>query len=252
MPVHKTRGVSLRKRDYSNTSQVVTFLTPDHGRLSVLAKGSKRPRSAFGGPFDVSALYELVFISRRMGLHLLTEATLLDNFQSIRKGYPLMAAASTVVELALASSQPDQQSPKLFELVADALRGLKPGTSPEMLLLAFEAKLLENLGLFPELKRCAVCGAVPAKHAARLSLGDGGIVCESCNVAAAAVLPASPAALSLFARLRTLPLDKVGRLRAPRNLFRELGDLLAKMVSYALETEIRSFTFAQPGVVTFQ
>lgn len=252
MPIHKTRGVSLRKRDYSNTSQVVTFLTPDHGRLSVLAKGSKRPRSTFGGPFDVSALYEIVFISRRTGLHLLTESTLLDNFQSIRKRYRLMAAASTVVELALASSQPGQQSSKLFELVADALRGLKPGASPEMLLLAFEAKLLENLGLFPELKRCVVCGAPPAKQATRLSIGDGGIVCVSCSAAAATVLPASPAAISLFARLRTLPMDKIDRLRAPPNLFGELGGLLANMVSYALETEIRSFTFTQPGVVSAQ
>jgi len=250
MPVHKTLGLSLRKRHYSNTSQVVTFFTPDHGKFSVLAKGSKRPRSPFGGPFDVAALYEIVFISRPAGLHLLTESTLLDGFERVRKSYRLMMAASAVLELVLDSSQPDQSSSEIFELAVAAFRELGAGASPEMLLLAFEARLLQDLGLFPQLERCVVCDApVPRQHG-RLSLGGGGVVCQACNARVEGAVTVAPAALSLFGRLRTLPLDKVHRLRTPPNCVRELGVLLAKMVSYALEMEISSFAFAQPGVAS--
>ncbi len=250
MPLQKTIGISLRKRHYSNTSQVVTFLTPHHGKVSVLAKGSKRPRTPFGGPFDVAVLYDIVFADRRSGLQILTEATLLDSFGPARRTYRSMARTSAILELLLASSQPGQSSPELFNLAVDALRAITADGFQEALLPGFEAKLLDVLGVFPELQRCALCGAHPVGRQFSLSLSNGGLACPSCRASAGLVVPVSPDVLSLLARLQTLPLNKTGRLRIPHNRIRELGRLLSQMVSYALEMEIRSFTLSQPGVVS--
>lgn len=248
MPVHKTRGLSLRKRDFSNTSQVVTFLTPDHGKLSLLAKGSKRPRSSFGGPFDLLALHDLVYISRHAGLHLLTESSLLNNFSAIRTDYHLMGKALTLAELSLAMAQAEQPSADVFALVLAALHQLKPGAPAELILLAFEAKLLQEMGVFPELETCVICGAVRSGQAPLLSIADGGRVCQACAPTATDPAPVPPAALSLLARLRTFPLEKLPRLKAPQQLITQLGALLADVVSAALHTKVRSFNYSQPGV----
>ena len=40
----KTHGIVLARWDFGNTSRVLTFLTPDRGRLGVLAKGARRPK----------------------------------------------------------------------------------------------------------------------------------------------------------------------------------------------------------------
>ncbi len=248
MPMHKAYGLSLQKSDYSNTSQIVTFLTPDQGKLSVLAKGSKRPRSSFGGPFDLLALYDLVYISRHGGLHLLTEAALLDCFPAIRSDYRLMAKAFAVAELSLALTQPEQPCPEVFSLVLAALRALDPAAPAELVLLSFEAKLLHELGVFPELRTCVICSSNPVSDKALLSVPDGGRVCRACAHAAAAPRSVPPAAISLLAKLRTFPLEKVDRLKAPDKLVAQLGALLADMLSSALHTELRSFNLAQPGV----
>lgn len=39
------RGFVLHRREYSETSLLVDFFTEDHGRITLLAKGARRPRS---------------------------------------------------------------------------------------------------------------------------------------------------------------------------------------------------------------
>ena len=43
----------MRTTDYSETSQVVHFFTRETGVVSLIAKGTKRPKSKSGGPIDL-------------------------------------------------------------------------------------------------------------------------------------------------------------------------------------------------------
>ncbi|MEL7362835.1 MAG: recombination protein O N-terminal domain-containing protein, partial [Bacteroidota bacterium] len=44
----RTDAVVLRTLDYGETSQIVALFAREHGLLSVIAKGSRRPKSRFG------------------------------------------------------------------------------------------------------------------------------------------------------------------------------------------------------------
>src|SRR6056297_3325623 len=57
------RAICLRTTDYSETSQVVYFLTRESGIIRLLAKGSKRPKSKTGGAVDLLSEGDLVCIS---------------------------------------------------------------------------------------------------------------------------------------------------------------------------------------------
>jgi len=54
-------GICLRTVDYSETSQVVSFLTRNTGIVNLLAKGTKRPKSKSGGAIDLLAEGEMLF-----------------------------------------------------------------------------------------------------------------------------------------------------------------------------------------------
>ena len=54
-------GICLRAVDYSETSQVVHFLTRNTGIVNLLAKGTKRPKSKSGGMVDLLAEGEVLF-----------------------------------------------------------------------------------------------------------------------------------------------------------------------------------------------
>ena len=74
----KTRGIVLAIRPWSQTSHVVSWLTPDAGVVSTVVKGAVRPKSAFLGQYDLFYECELVYYLRERG-----------DAHSIREVYPL-------------------------------------------------------------------------------------------------------------------------------------------------------------------
>ncbi len=70
----KDTAICIRATDYSETSQILTFFAKDSGKISAIAKGSKRPKSAFGGPFEIFSYGKIVFAnSNKEKLATLTE-----------------------------------------------------------------------------------------------------------------------------------------------------------------------------------
>ena len=70
----KANGIILRVRPLTDSSLIVHWLTQEHGRLSTVAKGARRPKSALRGKLDL--LFEADFSfrrSRRSDLHTLRE-----------------------------------------------------------------------------------------------------------------------------------------------------------------------------------
>ena len=45
----KANGIILRVRPLTDSSLIVHWLTQEHGRLSTVAKGARRPKSALRG-----------------------------------------------------------------------------------------------------------------------------------------------------------------------------------------------------------
>ena len=52
----ETDALVLRRFDYSETSQIARLYTRSEGRLSVIAKGIKRPNRDLRGPLDLLCL----------------------------------------------------------------------------------------------------------------------------------------------------------------------------------------------------
>ncbi|HEV3026287.1 MAG TPA: recombination protein O N-terminal domain-containing protein, partial [Planctomycetota bacterium] len=85
----RTSAVCLHRVDFSETSQVLRFFTPDSGKISCIAKGSKRKKSAFLAPFELLSVYDLIRIEKRPGtLDILTKAERVRSFTKLRATYP--------------------------------------------------------------------------------------------------------------------------------------------------------------------
>ena len=53
MNCERATGVVLRTWPLTDTSLIVHWLTPSHGRLATAAKGAHRPKSPFRGKLDL-------------------------------------------------------------------------------------------------------------------------------------------------------------------------------------------------------
>jgi len=56
-----TTGIILRKIDYQNSSVIATVLTRKNGKIALLAKAAKKPRSQFSGKLHVGNIVEVVY-----------------------------------------------------------------------------------------------------------------------------------------------------------------------------------------------
>ena len=181
--IGKTQAVALRCYPFSNTSRIVSWLTPDRGRLATLLKGAHRPRSMFLGQVDLFYTCELVWYPRDRGtLAIARECCPLKTRDRLRTDWKAAALASYLAGLTAQVSPPEAPHPGLFELLDDALDQVAAGTTGAPVLFWFELKLLEKLGLAPRLERCAACGALlHPSRGADFVVARGGLICPHCS-----------------------------------------------------------------------
>ncbi len=148
----KTSGLILRLRPLTETSLIVCWLTPNLGRISTVAKGARRPKSPYRGKLDLFYRADFSFQrSHRSELHNLREVVLRETHSGLRQelGYVQQASyCSSLIEQATETETPLEN---IFPLASEFLNHL-PTRPPEPLnVFAFEIKLLNELGLKPDL-----------------------------------------------------------------------------------------------------
>ena len=149
--IQSTTGLILRTRPLTETSLIVNWLTPDLGRISTVAKGARRPKSAFAGKLDLFYAADFSFQrSRRSDLHTLREVKLQDTHVALRHELGYLQQAAYCAKLVEQATETETPLPAVYELLS-ALLGHLPQQLPRpQTLFAFEIKLLHELGLTPD------------------------------------------------------------------------------------------------------
>src|SRR5690606_18496766 len=80
----KTQGVVLRSIRFGEADRVLHLYTAARGRVSAIAKGSRRPRSRFGGRLEPFFRLDLVLYEGRGELATVTAAHTLDGYPRLR------------------------------------------------------------------------------------------------------------------------------------------------------------------------
>jgi DNA repair protein RecO (recombination protein O) len=150
--IENTTGLVLRTRLLTETSLIVHWLTPDLGRLATVAKGARRPKSPFSGKLDLFYLADLSFSrSQRSELHNLREVNVRQTHSALRQELGYLQQACYCAALVEQATEADTPLPGLFELMTGLLSHLPAQPPLPQTLFAFELKLLDELGLRPDL-----------------------------------------------------------------------------------------------------
>jgi len=185
-------AICLRTTDYSETSQVVVFLTRGAGVVRLLAKGAKRPKSKSGGAIDLLAEGEVVFIAPRgESLGTLTEFAETVSRSALRRDTSRLNAALYMIELVGQMLPEADPHPGVFDLLHSALaRAGESDASIAAVLAYFQWRLLRHVGLLGALTGCVACGLadvgkqVGGGREVYFSSTLGGLLCGACEGAA--------------------------------------------------------------------
>jgi DNA repair protein RecO (recombination protein O) len=149
-------GYVLHTYPYKETSLIVEAFTRNFGRVALLARGARRPRSAMRGVL-------LSFHPLRLGWSGSAE---IGNLISAEWSGALQALSGRGLmcgfylnELLLRLLPRDDPHETLFDIYGDSLRRLSEGETQASVLRGFEKRLLSELGYAPLLEREALSGA---------------------------------------------------------------------------------------------
>lgn len=201
---YKADGFVLRGRNLGEADRIFTLFTRERGKLDAVAKGVRRTKSHFAGKLEFLTEASLMLHAGR-SLDVITSATIVHSEWERLVEPGAFAAANVVAELIDAFCEPDLAQPEIYELLAGAVRALANAAQPRALLTRFELRLLDLLGILPELGACVRCGA--SLHDASdgwLDPASGGLLCGACHTGGDA------------GRLDTRELANLRALAAPR------------------------------------
>ncbi len=171
----------MRGVDFSNTSRIVTFLTPDRGRLACMAKGARRARSPFAGVLDTFNQVELVYYWKESrDVQQLAEAAPLNTFGSVKSDLEKTTFAAVPIELAGKIAHDNEPSEILYERVVSGLDTLGRWSAGVLTHVCWQVfHLLAVAGFEPALTACVHCGRRVEKPAGFAN--EGGVVCRACT-----------------------------------------------------------------------
>jgi DNA repair protein RecO (recombination protein O) len=146
-------GIILRTLPLTETSLVVHWLSPMFGRIATAAKGARRPKSPFAGKLDLYYEADICFSrSRSSDLHNLREVNLRQTNAALRLDVGKLREAAYAASFIVRATEPETPLPEIFELFRRFLESLCANEPSPQLVLAFELKMLVELGLEPDWK----------------------------------------------------------------------------------------------------
>jgi DNA repair protein RecO (recombination protein O) len=176
----KTEVVVLRSIRFAEADRILHLYSAQRGRIGAIAKGSRRPRSRFGGRLEPFFRLNLVLHEGRGELATVTAAATIDGYPRLRENAFSLGAAARACDAVLRLLDAAEANPAAYNLLCRYLAILDSSRDSGLeTALAFRLKLALAAGFAPELSSCARCGEI--EHLSGFSGAAGGVVCQSCE-----------------------------------------------------------------------
>lgn len=149
--MEKTEAILIGRQRHTETSLIVQWLSAEAGLIKTIAKGALRPKSPFAGLLDLFVSADIRYASgKNTDLHTLAEARWTNPRLDLRTSYGRVLAATYFVKLITLVAEPHTPVPEMHDLLRKALDYLTEKHPTMPLIVRFEQRVAESLGIVPE------------------------------------------------------------------------------------------------------
>lgn len=95
-----TEAIIFKTVDYQESSKIVTMFTREHGKIALLVRGAKKPKSKFSGLIEIGNILDVVYYYKSSrSVQILSEASYAEKNKNLRTDFEKMATMTSAVEL---------------------------------------------------------------------------------------------------------------------------------------------------------
>jgi DNA repair protein RecO (recombination protein O) len=197
----------LRRFNLGEADRIITFITPDHGKLKAVARGVRRMKSKLAGHLELFSHVDL-HIANGKNLDVITSAKLITEPPQL--DYDQLGQAYLYAQMLDKLLNEDDQPQDSYVVAQMTLDDLVTHGASSLGELYFKLRLAAVLGHEPGLTACVRCGKNSPDYNYFFEPSLGGIVDEACRIPGSLVM--SHDAIKLWRAILSLSLDSVRRI----------------------------------------
>lgn len=195
-PYTVLRGIVLRETETKESDKILTLLTAERGKLSVIARDVRRKSCRYAACAQPLAYSEWT-LYQKGDWYYANEGTTIELFRGLRDDLETMSLGFYFAELAEAVAGEETPAWELLRHLLNGLYALSALHKPQALVkAAFELRLLCLAGYEPLADACAYCGC-PEPEQPLLDVVQGVLRCGTCGARENALsMPLCPGSLA--------------------------------------------------------
>ena len=158
---------------------MLTMLTPGLGKISCVAKGARRQRSALLAGTQFLCFGEYMMY-KGSNTYTINSCETIEVFYNLRTDLDKLNHAVEITKIIRDVTEENQNCYKILQLFLNTLYTLsETDKNPDLIISVFKLKLLCFLGFTPRITECVNCKQNENLH--YFSLKDNGFKCEVCS-----------------------------------------------------------------------
>lgn len=177
--IFETEGIVLRDVKLTDGRRLLSVFSKSHGKItagtSLNDRGKGKAQLSIK-PFNLSK-YQ---IYKKRENYFINSGDVIKSYYNIGNDVDKYMNASYVIEFTSKILMENEPQQKIFNLLTDFLQEIERRKKKHAtLVIAYEIKVLKELGYMPNTQECVMCGA--SENLRYFLSSEGGSICEKCK-----------------------------------------------------------------------
>lgn len=240
--LYRVEGIVIRSMDYGEGNKIITLCTESGGKVGVLVRGAKKPKSRHAALVQPFTYGQYVYF-RNTGLGTLNAGEIVESYHELREDLVKASYASYACELLDRVLQDEETGTFWFKQLKACLQALKEEKDPVVITSLYEMKILQASGYGPQFDECISCNQERPDEQFFISPRLGGVLCRACKHFDPPAMLVSPKALKLLRLFAQLDLQRLGNISVSESTRDEIKKLMRAFMDHQLGLNLKSRSF---------
>lgn len=164
MKQQATTGIVLARTNFGEADRIITFITPDFGKIKVMARGVRKVKSKLAGGIELFSVSSISFLQGKKDIGTLISTRLQTNYSRIVEDIDRTMVGYDLIKILNKTTQ-DEVDAEYYELLLQSLASLNDtDIDPQLTKCWFISQLLVLLGHSPNLEADTENNVLDAKE----------------------------------------------------------------------------------------
>ncbi|MFA5023634.1 MAG: DNA repair protein RecO [Patescibacteria group bacterium] len=236
-----TPALILNRQPYRENDSLVTVYTLNFGKLSLVARGTKKLQSKLAGHLEPISLADILIIKGK-SFDYIGSAIVRDAYLGLKDDLNKLYYAGRAIAWFNRLVKENQADERLFYLLVNWLKILDnyptaefSKANGELFLIFFSLKLMSELGYQPEMHYCLNCKQKIKPGKNYFNLQNGGVIGEECYEGPSqSLLTISDNCVKLVRFMISNRFQKAKKIKTNKKLIKELSFLINSFINFQL------------------